>query len=58
MTARLHGANELAYLKWLFRQLLRREWSDEAARKLLPDYWLRAQQEEVKEREAVGRRVA
>lgn len=49
MTARLHGANELQYLRWLFEQLLRREWSETAARALLPDFWLAAQQEEAKE---------
>jgi transposase len=57
MTARLHGANELAYLTWLYGELLRRDWSPEAARKLLPDYWPGPQQEEVKEREPVRRGV-
>jgi transposase len=40
LTARLHGADELAYMRWLLSELARREWSDEAARALLPDVWL------------------
>jgi transposase len=48
-TARLHGANELAYITWLLGELARREWSPEAARSLLPDVWLAAQQEQPKE---------
>jgi len=43
-TARLHGANERAYLRWLLHELARREWSAEAARQLLPAAWLAAQQ--------------
>lgn len=43
-TARLHGADELAYMTWLLQELARREWSTEAARCLLPDIWLAAQQ--------------
>lgn len=38
-TARLHGANELDYLRWVLEQLARREWSAEAAAALLPDAW-------------------
>ncbi len=48
-TARLHGANELEYITWLLRELARREWSPEAARCLLPDVWLAAQQEQLEE---------
>lgn len=48
-TARLHGANELEYITWLLRELARREWSIEAARCLLPDVWLAAQQEQSQE---------
>jgi len=44
-TARLHGADELAYITWLLQELAPREWSPEAARCLLPDIWLAAQQE-------------
>jgi len=40
LTARLHGADELAYMRWLLVELARREWSDVAARRLLPDVWL------------------
>lgn len=47
-TARLHGANELAYITWLLKELARREWSIKAARCLLPDIWL-ASQEQSKE---------
>jgi len=45
-TARLHGANELEYITWLLKQLARREWSPAAARNLLPDIWMAAQNEE------------
>lgn len=52
-TARLHGANELAYLTWLLQELARREWSVEAARQLLPDVWLAAQKKQAEEGRAV-----
>ncbi len=52
-TARLHGANELEYITWLLRELARREWSPEAARRLLPDVWLALHQEEPKEASSV-----
>ncbi len=48
-TARLHGANELEYITWLLRELARREWSPEAARRLLPDVWRASQQEQLEE---------
>lgn len=48
-TARLHGTNELEYITWLLRELARREWSTDAARRLLPDVWLAARQEQPKE---------
>ena len=44
-TARLHGANELAYLEWVMSELARREWSDSAAAALLPDVWLASQEQ-------------
>jgi transposase len=44
LTARLHGADELAYMRWLLFELARREWSETAARQLLPDVWLAKQQ--------------
>jgi hypothetical protein len=44
-TARPYGANELDYITWLPRELARREWSNEAARGLLPDVWLAAQEQ-------------
>ena len=44
-TARLHGVDELAYLTWLLEELARREWSAEAAERLLPEAWLAAQQQ-------------
>ena len=49
VTARLHGANELAYLTWVLEELARREWSPDAATRLLPDAWLAMQQEEAQE---------
>ena len=52
-SARLHGANELEYITWLLRELARREWSPEAARCLLPDVWMAAQQEKSKEGSSV-----
>ena len=54
-TARLHGANERAYLRWLLEELARREWSDEAARQLLPAAWLAAQQKKTQDGGAVER---
>ena len=39
-TARLHGADELAYLRWVLEQLAHREWSAASARQLLPSAWL------------------
>lgn len=45
-TARMHGADELAYLEWLLREVARREWSDSAAVALLPDAWLAAQKQQ------------
>jgi len=48
-TARLHGADELAYLAWALEQLARREWSAKAARQLLPDAWLALQKQESEE---------
>jgi hypothetical protein len=52
-TARLHGASELEYITWLLRELARREWSPEAARRLLPDVWLASQQEQPEEGSSV-----
>ena len=46
LTARLHGANELAYIRWLLEELARREWSVEAAGRLLPAAWLAQKQAE------------
>jgi transposase len=40
LTARLHGVDELEYMRWLLGEIARREWSSEAARALLPDVWL------------------
>lgn len=52
-TARLHGAEELAYLEWLLRELARREWSASAAVALLPDTWLAAQEQQREQGSAV-----
>jgi len=52
-TARLHGAEELAYLEWLLRELARREWSASAAVLLLPDTWLAAQNQQREQGSAV-----
>ena len=49
MTARLHGANERHYLAWLLREVARREWSVEAAARLLPDAWLATQQKQAEQ---------
>ena len=49
VTARLHGVDELAYLAWLLEELARRDWSPEAATRLLPDAWLAMQQEKAEE---------
>ncbi len=43
-TARLHGADELAYLTWLLERLATRQWSAIAARQLLPAAWLAMQE--------------
>ena len=51
-TARLHQANELAYLAWLLEQLARREWSVKAAAQLLPDAWIALQKQ--KELQDIG----
>ena len=51
-TARLHGADELAYLAWVLEQLARRTWSVDAARKLLPDAWLAMNEQQAKEVDA------
>ena len=48
-TARLHGADERRYLAWLLRELARREWSPEAAARLLPEAWLAAQEKKAEE---------
>jgi transposase len=48
-TARLHGADERRYLEWLLRELARREWSPEAAARLLPEAWLAAQEKKAEE---------
>lgn len=52
VTARLQGADELAYLTWVLEQLARRDWSPGAARKLLPDAWLALQQQPAEEARA------
>jgi transposase len=52
-TARLHGADELAYLTWLLREVARRTWSPAQAVALLPDAWLASQQEQAKKGGAV-----
>lgn len=52
-TARLHGANERAYLRWLLEELARREWSPEAARALLPAAWLAAEKKKAQQGGAV-----
>jgi transposase len=49
-TARLHGVDELAYLTWLLEQVAIREWSAEAARKLLPAAWMALQKQPAEER--------
>lgn len=49
----MHGADELAYLEWLLRELARREWSDSAAVALLPDAWLAAQKQQREKGSAV-----
>lgn len=49
VTARLHSVDELAYLTWVLEELARREWSPEAAIRLLPDAWLAMQQEKAEE---------
>jgi transposase len=46
-TSRLHGANEREYLGWLLCELARREWSPEAAVRLLPDAWLAAKKKKL-----------
>jgi len=51
-TARLHGADEQAYLSWVLEQFARREWSAEAASALMPDAWLALQEQEAKESSA------
>jgi hypothetical protein len=48
-TARLHGADERRYLEWLLRELARREWSPEAAARLLPEAWLASQEKKAEE---------
>jgi len=52
-TARLHGADERRYLEWLLGELARREWSPEAAARLLPGAWLAAQEKQVEEGSAI-----
>lgn len=53
-TARLHGANELEYLRWLLQELARREWSVVAAARLLPDAWMAAKNKKAEQGSAVG----
>ena len=46
-TAKLAGVNVRSYLKWLFEQLARREWTaDQAGRALLPEHFAASQQAE------------
>jgi transposase len=52
-TARLHGANELEYLRWLLQELARREWSVVAAAGLLPDAWMAANNKKAEQGSAV-----
>lgn len=44
-TAKLHGVNVRRYLKWLFEQLARREWSaDQARQALMPEHFAALEQ--------------
>ena len=52
-TARMHGAEELAYLSWLLRQVAHREWSAAHAVALLPDVWLARQKQKTEKGRAV-----
>jgi hypothetical protein len=46
-TAKLHGVNVRAYLRWLFSELARREWNvEQAAAALLPEHFAALQQAE------------
>ncbi len=53
-TARLQGVDEFAYLVWVLEQLARREWSPQAARKLLPDAWLAWNEQQVEKSSTDG----